>query len=203
MLDDKRAQKDAFEREITRFESELKLTVDPTLLPDTGQAVLAWPIDSIHITQYFGNTRFATHNAQLYNGAGHNGIDFRASIGTPVHAALAGTIVGQGNTDIVPGCYSLGKWILIRHTDGLSTLYAHLSLQTNSVGTNVSTGDLIGYSGNTGYTTGPHLHFGVYATTGIEIKDFKESIHCKGAILPVAVLSAYLNPLSYLPNLPN
>ena len=87
---------------------------------------------------------------------------------------------------------------MVKHPNGLSTLYAHLSLQTVSIGEVVSSGQVIGYSGNTGYSTGPHLHFGVYATQGVEIKTFDSSKNCKGATVPLADLKAYLNPLSYL-----
>jgi murein DD-endopeptidase MepM/ murein hydrolase activator NlpD len=203
LLAQKKAMKDAFEREMLAYESELRLVVDRSKLPPSGSAPLSWPLDSVFITQYFGNTPFATANPQIYNGFGHDGIDLRASIGTPVRAALSGTVSGAGNTDLVPGCYSFGKWIMVEHPDGLSTLYAHLSLQTASVGQDVYTGETIGYSGNTGYTTGPHLHLGVYATDGVEIKQFTGSKNCQGAIVPLAVLSAYLNPLSYLPPAPN
>lgn len=201
LLLEKQALKEEFEKEILIFESQLKLAVDISKLPRTGASVLKWPLDNIYITQYFGNTPFATANAQLYSGRGHNGLDFRATIGTPVKASLSGTVVGTGNTDIVYNCYSLGKWILVRHVNGLSTLYAHLSVQAVATGQQVTTGEIIGYSGNTGYTTGPHLHFGVYASSGIEIKRFTNSRSCNGAVLPVAVLQAYLNPLSYLPKL--
>ena len=182
-----------------QFESQLKLSVNPAALPSSGSAPLSWPLDKVFITQYFGNTPFATANPQIYNGFGHDGVDFRATVGTPTKAALSGVVVGEADTDAVPGCYSFGKWIMLRHADGLSTLYAHLSLQTVLVGETVTTGETIGYSGNTGYTTGPHLHFGVYATAGVEIKPFTTSKHCQGAIIPLAVLPAYLNPLSYLP----
>ncbi len=198
LLKEKEAQKDAFEVEIYQYESQLKIVIDASKLPK-GLNVLAWPLDSVSITQYFGNTPFATANAQIYSGKGHNGIDLRASVGTPVKAALSGTVAGTGNTDLAYGCYSLGKWILVKHPNGLSTLYAHLSLQTTRQGDPVTTGQIIGYSGNTGYSTGPHLHFGVYASSGIEIKRFSASRSCQGAVLPIAAIQAYLNPLSYLP----
>jgi len=200
LLLEKQTLKNEFEREVLEFESQLKLAVDISLLPKTGLSILSLPLDNIRITQYFGNTTFASQNTQLYGGKGHNGVDFAASIGTPVKASLSGIVVGTGNTDAIKRCYSLGKWILVKHSNGLSTLYAHLSLQNVSVGSAVSTGQIIGYSGNTGYTTGPHLHFGVYASAGIEIKRFTNSrSSCNNAILPVAVFQAYLNPLSYLP----
>ncbi len=198
LLAEKVALKNEFEREIQLFESQLQLSVDASKLPRMS-SILSWPLDSVLVTQYFGNTPFASANPQVYSGNGHNGIDLRASIGTPVKASLAGTVIGSGNTDAIRGCYSLGKWILIKHANGISTLYAHLSVQNVSAGNQVATGQVIGYSGNTGYTTGPHLHFGVYASSGIEIKQFSASRSCRGATIPIAVTKAYLNPLSYLP----
>jgi murein DD-endopeptidase MepM/ murein hydrolase activator NlpD len=198
LLAEKKARKEAFEREVLNYESQLKLAVDSSKLPRTGTHALEWPLDKVRITQYFGNTEFATANSQIYNGKGHTGIDLGASIGTPIKAAGSGIVVGVGNTDIVPTCYSYGKWVMIKHPNGLSTLYAHMSVQSVSTGQEVTVGDVIGYSGNTGYTTGPHLHFGVYATQGVQIKAFDTSVNCKGVLIPLADFKAYLNPLSYL-----
>ncbi|MBU6232127.1 peptidoglycan DD-metalloendopeptidase family protein [Patescibacteria group bacterium] len=197
MLASKKAQESALQDEISQYEQQLHLLVNPNQIPPPGH-ILSWPLDHIRITQYFGNTPFSTANPQLYSGKGHDGIDLAAAIGTPVKAALSGTVIGVENTDLFPGCYSFGKWVMIKHADGLSTLYGHLSLQLVSVGQEVATGQLIGYSGNTGYTTGPHLHFGVYATAGTVIKLFTNSRHCQGAKIPIADWSAYLNPLSYI-----
>ncbi|HLP44052.1 MAG TPA: peptidoglycan DD-metalloendopeptidase family protein [Candidatus Nanoarchaeia archaeon] len=194
---EKKALADAFEREISVYESQLKIIIDPDSYPGAGNSVLAWPLSNIIITQQFGNTAFARSGA--YNGSGHNGVDFGASSGTAVLAALSGTVAGTGNTDLVPGCYSYGKWIMIKHDNGLSTLYGHLSLIKAQTGDRVETGEIIGYSGNTGYSTGPHLHFGVYATQGVKIVQYSNSINCKNAVIPVADLRAYLNPLDYLP----
>jgi murein DD-endopeptidase MepM/ murein hydrolase activator NlpD len=213
LLAQKKAQEAEFQAEIDNYEAQLNLNIDISKLPHTGSGVLSWPLSNTYpdqcpppanssfvscITQYFGNTPFATANPQIYNGKGHTGVDFRASIGTPVKAALIGTVIGISNTDLVPGCYSYGQWIMIKHPNGLSTLYAHLSVESVQVGQAVTTGQIIGYSGNTGYTTGPHLHFGVYATDGVQIKKFDNSVNCKGATIPVADFKAYLNPLSYL-----
>lgn len=198
LLNEKIALKEAFEKELFEIESALQFEIDPNKLPSVGSGVLAWPLDSIYVTQYFGNTPFASQNPQVYNGKGHNGVDFRAPVGTRVKSALSGTVVGIGNTDQYKGCYSYGKWVLIKHNNGLSTLYAHLSEFAVNTGQSVSTGDIIGYSGNTGFSTGPHLHFTVYASEGVQIQQFTRSVNCKNATIPIADLKAYLNPLSYL-----
>jgi len=200
MLSEKQRLKDQFEKELLDLESELRITIDPNSIPKSAAGVLAWPLDNIFITQYFGDTSFSrTTNA--YNGNGHNGIDFRASVGTRVKASLGGIVTGTGNTDLQKGCYSYGKWVLIKHENGLSTLYAHLSLIKVNTGETVNTGDTIGYSGNTGYSTGPHLHLTVYATQGVKIVrlgDIKKTTNCSNIKMPVAPLNAYLNPLNYL-----
>jgi murein DD-endopeptidase MepM/ murein hydrolase activator NlpD len=198
ILNQKLAQKDAFEQEMMAYEESLHLTVTKGDIPRSGKGVLSYPVDVVHITQYFGNTAFSTANPQIYNGKGHTGVDFGVSIGTPIKAAMSGQVVGVANTDLYRGCQSYGKWIMIKHPNGLSTLYAHLSVQNVHIGDMVSTGSIIGYSGNTGYSTGPHLHFGVYATAGVAITKFVNSRNCKGATIPLADFSAYLNPLSYL-----
>lgn len=196
-LEEKKRLSITFQKDLSDFESQLKFIIDPHSYPSAGSGVLRWPLDNIFLTQAFGDTDFARNN-NAYNGRGHNGVDFRATIGTKVMSALSGIVEGTGNTDQVPGCYSYGQWVLIKHNNGLSTLYAHLSLIKVSVGQRVTTGETIGYSGNTGYSTGPHLHFGVYATQGVKILKYTNSVNCKNAIIPVADIRAYLNPLLYL-----
>lgn len=202
ILDKKLALKNQFESELSKFESQLKFAVDPNLIPDSKAGILSWPLSNIRITQFFGKTPFATSNPQVYNGSGHNGVDFGASIGTKVKSALSGVVIGEGNTDLACRGASYGKWVLIEHGNGLSTLYAHLSLIKVNVGQEVNTGDIIAYSGNTGYTTGPHLHFTVYASQGVKVKNYNfKSCAGKSINMPLADKSAYLNPLSYLPKL--
>lgn len=198
LLSVKKAQKEAYEREVFEFESALKIAIDPNSIPSSGSGVLKYPLSKIRITQYFGNTEFATKNPQVYNGKGHTGVDFSASIGTPVKASLLGIVSGTGNTDLARGCASYGKWVMIKHPNGISTLYAHLSLIVVKKDQEVSTGEILGYSGNTGYSTGPHLHFGVYATEGLRITKLTNSRNCTGIVIPLADPKAYLNPLSYL-----
>lgn len=198
ILAEKTAKKAQLEKEIFEFESQLKIAIDPTSIPPAGKGVISWPLESVHVTQYFGNTEFATQNPQIYNGSGHSGIDLRAAVGTKVMTAKEGIVTATGNTDAVAGCYSYGKWVFVKHPNGLSTLYAHLSVISVTAGQALSSGQIVGYSGNTGYSTGPHLHFGVYATQGVKITKFENSINCKGATIPLADPKAYLNPLSYL-----
>lgn len=201
LLAQKKAAYEQFQKELQEFESQLQFAVDPNSIPPTGQGVLGSPLSNLSVTQYFGDTAFAQSGA--YNGSGHNGMDFRASVGTPVLASLSGVVSGTGNTDTVPGCYSYGKWVLVKHNNGLSTLYAHLSVISVNQGQNVSTADILGYSGSTGYSTGPHLHFSVYLSETVRIvrmSDVKAVTNCGPAYLPVAPLEGYLNPLDYLAN---
>ena len=181
------------------FESQLQIAIDPASIPAPGSKVLASPLDSIKITQNFGDTEFALRGA--YKGKGHNGVDFRAAPGTSVRSVLSGVVTATGNTDAVAGCYSYGKWILVKHNNGLSSLYAHLSHVSAERGDQVLTGQIIGYSGNTGFSTGPHLHLGLFVTEGVRVVrfgDIKEKTNCANAYIPVAPHEAYLNPLSYL-----
>ena len=199
ILDDRQAEKEQFEKELFQFESQLKIAIDPNSFPSFGKGVLSWPLDNVFITQYFGKTVDAK---RLYASGTHNGVDFRASIGTPIKAVLSGVVQGTGNTDAQKGCYSYGKWVLIKHPNGLSSLYGHLSLIKVTEGQNVGTGEVIGYSGQTGYATGPHLHLTVYASQGVEIQKYSSSINCKNVSIPIADIKAYLDPMLYLPSYP-
>jgi murein DD-endopeptidase MepM/ murein hydrolase activator NlpD len=88
-------------------------------------------------------------------GRGHDGIDYRADVGTPVRSAADGRVIevtgGWGG--------GFGISVLVSHGGGLQTRYAHLSGIDVSVGESVSQGEQVGRSGNTGFSTGPHLHF--------------------------------------------
>jgi len=203
VIEDRLAQKESLERELADFEAQLKVEIDPKSLPTPGVSVLAWPLKTVRITQLFGGTQFAASNSSIYGGrAYHPGVDFGASQGTAVHAPLSGVISYTGNTDAVKGCYSWGKWILLEHANGLTTFYTHLSLVSVSPSDVVKTGQVIGYTGNTGITTGPHLHFSVYATQGLSVRDFsdiKKTTNCAGTKTPTAPFNAQLDPMLYLP----
>jgi hypothetical protein len=96
-------------------------------------------------------------------GGDHKGIDFGSKMGTPVKAAVAGTVIKANTGD--NGGY--GNLVTIKSQDGTETRYAHLSNIGVKEGQQVKAGDIIGNSGNTGRSTGPHLHFEI-------IKDGKQ-----------------------------
>lgn len=89
---------------------------------------------------------------------GYNAVDFAASVGTPIRAAGAGEVIVSRNSGWNGG---YGQYIVIRHRNGAQTLYAHLSRNDVGVGAYVDQGDVIGATGNSGRSTGPHLHFEV------------------------------------------
>ena len=89
---------------------------------------------------------------------GYNGVDLAASIGTPITASAEGSVTVSRNAGWNGG---YGNYIVISHPNGTQTLYAHNSQNIVSVGEYVTQGQVIGYVGNTGRSTGPHLHFEV------------------------------------------
>lgn len=198
------------EQEVDEIEEKIRITIDPSSLPPKGTGVLGWPLADLSkescwssiaaakncITQFFGYTSFAAVGG--YGGKGHNGADFRADVGTPLLAVEKGTVEGIGDTDT--GCRgaSYGKWILIKHPNNLSTLYAHLSQVGVSTGQEVTRGSRIGLTGKSGYATGPHLHLSVFATQGVSIQSIKSKVCGRMMTLPISAINAYLNPLDYL-----
>ncbi len=207
LVAEKEEQKRTFERELLEIESQLQAVIDPNSIPKAGLGIFAPPLSGISYsscydgsttatnctTQYFGNTPFAKSGA--YKGKTHNGMDFRARTPQKVGVVLGGTVV-RVNSNVAPNC-QYGKWVVVEHENGLTTLYAHMSLVNVSAGQKLNTGDVVGYTGNSGYSTGPHLHLTTYASQAVKFKDYK----CNSGItvsIPVAALNAYLNPLDYL-----
>lgn len=206
ILTEKQKVREQIIKDLRDYEAKLQFILDPNTIPTPGTVVFAWPLTKVIITQLFGGTEFAKQNANVYAGRPyHPGIDIGTPRGTPILAPLSGTVRATGNTDLVPGCYSWGKWTLIDHANGLSTLYAHQDVISVTPGQKVKTGDIIGYSGNTGYSTGPHLHFTVYAKSGVTVRKFNEIktvTSCGPASTPVAATDAYIDPMLYLPPVP-
>lgn len=195
LIADQTAKKAAFEKELRDYESQLEFILDPTKLPSGG--VLSWPLDSIYITQLFGKT---VDSKRLYASGSHSGVDFRASVGTPVKSMADGVVKGAGDTDLTCLGTSFGKWIFIEFGNGLSATYGHLSLIKVKSGQKVRRGEIIGYSGQSGRVTGPHLHITVYAADAVKVQTLP-SKSCPGKTLtqPIAAINAYLDPMFYLP----
>ena len=187
-----------FENDLFNFESELKIAIDPNKLPSANNSILSWPLSKISITQLFGRTG---SSARLYVSGTHNGVDFAASVGTPIRATLGGVVQATGNTDLKKNCLSYGKWILIKHSNGLSSLFGHLSVIGVNPGDQVATGQVVGYSGRTGYVTGPHLHLTVLASQGVRVMAIPndKTVNCRGVVIPLGDTKAFLDPMIYLP----
>ena len=116
------------------------------------------------ISSPFGFRESPTAGASSY----HQGVDFSASAGTPIVASRGGTVTVAGYSN------TAGYYVTINHGDGFSSIYMHMTNYIVSSGQKVNQGQTIGYVGNTGITTGYHLHFGI------------------------ALNGAYVNPMAYL-----
>jgi len=126
--------------------------LDWVRLQEINGDLFVWPVSGI-LTSSYGYRRdpFNQNRRQF-----HNGIDIRAGTGTPVRAAMAGRVSSVGWDNV------LGNYVVISHHSGYRTLYAHMSVIRTRTGAYVGQGERIGDVGNTGLSTGPHLHFTVY-----------------------------------------
>lgn len=107
-----------------------------------------WPLSGT-LTSGFGWRRFPFGGHMSF----HSGIDIGVPEGTPIFATAAG-VVTRSDGDV-----ARGRTVVIEHASGVVTRYGHCSVLVASVGDEVQSGDLIAYSGNTGLSTGPHLHY--------------------------------------------
>ena len=149
------------QQEISFLEDKLRGQVSG--IPPSRPGALAWPLIG-RITQGYGPTSITGFYNDAYKF--HNGIDLAAYYGAPIRAALDGVVTASGDNNR----YAYGEWLAIRHNNGLTTLYAHLSTKAAGVGQAVSQGQIIGYEGSTGFVTGPHLHFTVYSTNTFRVE---------------------------------
>lgn len=114
----------------------------------------AWPSSCTYITSSYGY-----RDSPFGNGSStwHTGIDIGASRGSAIYASKAGTVTTAGWSST-----GYGNYVVINHGDGSSSLYGHMTNYIVSAGQYVSQGQVIGYVGSTGNSTGPHLHFTIY-----------------------------------------
>ncbi len=127
-----------------------------------GELKISEPSNAGFICPLSGKTR--SNITTGYHGyAGHTGVDFACPSGTPIMAAKSGKVVISTALRNSSGGYrSYGEYIAISHGDGTMTLYAHMSRRAVSENDEVAQGQVIGYVGSTGNSTGPHLHFEVW-----------------------------------------
>lgn len=127
----------------TAFEKRLMLRSIPS----------GFPVDSNRITSGFGMRRHPIHEHE----AMHGGVDLRAKTGTPIHATADGVVEWAAPHE----SSGLGRMVKIVHNYGFSTVYGHLDRIEVDSGSYVKRGELLGYSGNTGASAAPHLHYEV------------------------------------------
>ena len=144
---------DDIEKEEAKVQADIKAKQEE--LARQGKEVLGegdylWPVPASHrITSNFGYREHPTQGGYKF----HYGIDIGVASGNNVLASRSGTVL------ISQYSSSYGNYIVISHGGGDTTLYAHMSKRLVSAGEVVTQGDVIGYSGSTGWSTGPHVHF--------------------------------------------
>lgn len=140
----------AMEAQLTAKETEVKRILESLRYGSAPNGRLQWPTAG-SLTSGFGNRRHPIFGGTRF----HSGIDLAAASGTPIVAADGGEVLQASYS----GGY--GYSILIYHGGGFATFYAHMSGFAVGQGQMVKRGQVIGYVGTTGWTTGPHLHFEV------------------------------------------
>jgi murein DD-endopeptidase MepM/ murein hydrolase activator NlpD len=128
-----------------------------------------FPVQTVKINSRYGLRQSFSDKLMSF----HNGIDLEGSIGTPVIASMSGTVI------VTDSNRHWGKFIIIDHGD-YKSIYAHLSAILVKQYNNVSCGDKIAELGNTGFSTCPHLHFGIYNKDGKPVNPLS-MINLKGA----------------------
>lgn len=123
------------------------------------------------ITQGYGSTLFAWIG---YADRHHNGIDIAAKEGAPVYSPAPGKILALGNQDRFCNRKNYGKFVVLRNSgDGYALLFAHLSKVKVGNGDEIDEGEVLGHAGQTGRTTGSHLHFAVFKEGTFAMNDKK------------------------------
>jgi murein DD-endopeptidase MepM/ murein hydrolase activator NlpD len=155
------------------------VTPPPMVVTPTAQVpILTWPVDAGHITQQYGEN---PANYAKFGLRGHNGIDIGVVVGTPVKAVADGVVAF---TDTDPGGY--GLYLRIWHKAlRCYSFYGHLSAVKCKVGDAVKQGQIVALSGNTGNSTGPHLHYELRLANEAGVYQVVDRMG-KGAVDPVS-----------------
>ena len=165
LLDESEAAQDDLMKEIAAKEKELKDAKYEERLAQLALQGQNPPSSAGWVTPVSGYTLTSPFGMRVHPGLGtarmHNGIDLACPQGTPIYATRAGRV-----TTASYQAGGAGNYVSINHLDGFSSIYMHMTHYVVYPGQNVAQGQLIGYVGSTGISTGPHLHFGIsYAGT--------------------------------------
>lgn len=154
------AIQDELMKEIAAKEADLKQAQYNAYLVELAKSGQNPPSDAVWVTPVSGYTITSPFGMRVHPILGyeimHNGIDMACSQGTPIYATRAGTV-----TTAAYQAGGAGYYVSINHLDGFSSIYMHMTHYVVSAGQSVSQGQLIGYVGSTGLSTGLHLHFGI------------------------------------------
>ena len=164
--------------------------VTASSLPKKGTKLFKWPEEGYRLTQGYGCTKYARCGSRRgpYGGSPHNGIDIAAGYGSSIHAIAEGQIIANGKND------GWGNWVAIQHPNqyNLVSIYSHMSaLSFLQVGTNIYSGQIIGYEGATGNVTGSHLHLSLYKNFFTYVNEKKDQLYFN-------YFEGSVNPLDYL-----
>lgn len=146
-----------------RQEAEVQNPADPAAIPIPAGAAGVSPVPNAVVGAHFGQRGLWSRY--------HTGLDFRASYGTPIRAVQAGVVLYAGNS----GDWA-GNHVAVKHADGITTMYSHMSSMAARAGDTVQAGQVIGYVGQTGRAFGAHLHFEVYPV-GVKYGDVYRAVN--------------------------
>jgi len=145
------------------------LHIEAKNLPSKGTKLFRWPEDNYRVTQGYGCTSYARCGSSRgpYGGAIHSGIDMSSGFGSPIKAIGDGEVIANGTND------GWGNWVAVKHPPyDLVSIYGHMSaFEFVRVGTQIKAGDIIGYEGSTGFSTGSHVHLSIYKEFFTYIKE--------------------------------
>jgi murein DD-endopeptidase MepM/ murein hydrolase activator NlpD len=125
--------------------------LDSTKLQEINGDLFVWPVRG-RITSRYGYRRSPITGVRGF----HSGLDISANTGVPIRAPMAGRVISATWSDV------FGNYVVLSHHSNYRTLYGHLSVIRTKPGAYVRLGEIIGEAGNTGQSTGSHLHFQVY-----------------------------------------
>ena len=165
LLEESEALQDELMQQIAAKEKDLKQAKYDEYLAKLALQGENPPSNATWITPVSGYTLTSPFGMRTHPILGvqrmHNGIDMACAQGTPIYATRAGVVTAASYQ-----AGGAGNYVSINHLDGFASIYMHMTHYVVSAGQNVSQGQLIGYVGSTGLSTGPHLHFGIsYAGT--------------------------------------